>query len=127
MELVFLIGRLIVGIYYVYSASNHFRKLHAMSGYAESKGIPEPKLAVQFSGVLLLIGGLSFLTGFQPIIGIIALVLFFIPVTFTMHAFWKVEDQRAKMQERVNFNKNIALMGSALMFWAIPPPWVFSL
>jgi len=76
---------------------------------------------------LLLIGGLSILTGFQPVIGIVALVLFFLPVAFMMHAFWKEQDQMAKINEMTQFMKDIALMGSALMFLMIPTPWPFSL
>jgi hypothetical protein len=32
-----------------------------------------------------------------------------------------------RMGEMVNFNKNLALAGSALMFLAIPQPWPLSL
>jgi len=127
MEIAFLIGRIIVGVYYLFNASNHFMRLEMMAGYAGSKGAPAPKLAVLVSGVLLLVGGLSIITGFQPLIGVIALVLFFVPVTFMMHNFWAVQDQMAKMSEMVNFTKNMALLGSALMFLAIPQPWPFSL
>lgn len=127
MEIAFLIGRIIVGIFYLFNASNHFFQLNALSGYAQSKGVPAPKLAVLGSGALLLVGGLSIITGFAPTIGVVALVLFFLPVTFMMHAFWTVQDQMAKMGEMINFTKNLALMGSALMFLAIPQPWPFSL
>ncbi|HBY92600.1 MAG: DoxX family protein [Ardenticatenaceae bacterium] len=127
MEVTFLIGRIIVGAYYLLSASNHFFQLNQMSGFATSKGVPAPKLMTLVSGVLLLVGGLSIITGFQPVIGVIALVLFFLPVTFMMHQFWAVQDQMAKMGEMVNFMKNLALMGSALMFLAIPQPWPLSL
>jgi len=127
MEIAFLIGRIIVGIFYLFSASGHFFQLNTMSGYAQSKGVPAPKLAVLGSGALLLIGGLTIITGFQPTIGIVALVLFYLPVTFMMFPFWKVQDQMAKTDEMINFMKNIALMGSALMLLAIPQPWPFSL
>jgi hypothetical protein len=43
-----------------------------------------------------------------------------------MHRFWDVEDPMQRMGERVNFNKNIALIGSTLMFLAIPQPWPYS-
>jgi hypothetical protein len=33
----------------------------------------------------------------------------------------------AKMGDMVNFTKNVALLGSSLMFLAIPQPWPFSL
>ncbi len=127
MTVAFLIGRILLGAYYLFNASNHFFQLNNMAAYAQSKGVPAPKLATLVAGVLLLIGGLSILTGFQPLIGVAALVLFFLPVTFIMHAFWKVQDQMARMGEMVNFVKNIALMASALMFLAIPTPWPFSL
>ena len=127
MEIAFLIGRIIVGIFYLYNAFNHFSQLKNMSGYTQSKGVPAPKLAVLGSGALLLIGGLSIITGYWPTIGIVALVVFFLPVAFIMHAFWKVTDPMAKMSEMINFAKDLGLMGSALMFLAIPQPWPFSL
>jgi uncharacterized membrane protein YphA (DoxX/SURF4 family) len=127
MEIAFLIGRIILGIYYLFNASNHFMQLEMMSGFAGSKGVPAPKLAVIVSGLLLLVGGLSILTGFQPLIGVIALVVFFLPVTFMMHNFWSVEDQQMRMMEMTQFVKNMGLMSSALMFLAIPTPWPLSL
>lgn len=127
MEVAFLIGRIILGIYYLFNASNHFMQLGMMAGYAGSKGVPMPKLAVLGSGTLLLLGGLSILTGFQPTIGVILLVIFFLPVTFKMHNFWAVKDPMAKMGEMTNFVKNMGLMSSALMFLIIPQPWPFSL
>ena len=120
---IFVLGRLILGGYFIYSGFNHFALINMMAGYAQSKGIPSPKAAVGFSGMLLLIGGLSILLGVYPTIGVVALALFLVPVTFTMHAFWKVQDPMAKMGETVNFMKNVALLGAALMLLAIPQPW----
>jgi len=127
MEVLFLIGRIIVGVYYLFNAANHFTQLDMLSGYAQSKGVPAPKVAVIATGILLLIGGLSILLGYQPVIGVAALVIFFLGVTFKMHNFWAVDDPQMKMMEMVNFTKNMALLGSALMFLAIPQPWPFSL
>lgn len=127
MEIVFLIGRIILGVYYLYNAYNHFTKLEGYTGYTGSKGVPVPKLAVLGTGTLLLLGGLSILTGFQPTIGVILLVIFFLPVTFKMHNFWAEQDQMMKMNQMTQFVKNMGLMSSALMFLAIPQPWPFSL
>ena len=127
MEIAFLIGRMILGSYYLFNASNHFMQLEMMTGYTKSKGVPAPKLAVIVTGLLLLLGGVSILTGFQPTIGVILLVIFFLPVTFTMHNFWAEQDQRSKMMQRTQFVKNMGLMSSALMFLAIPQPWALSL
>uniref|UniRef100_A0A7C1JUB4 DoxX family membrane protein n=1 Tax=Caldilinea aerophila TaxID=133453 RepID=A0A7C1JUB4_9CHLR len=127
MEILFLIGRIVLGAYYLFNAFNHFRNLEMMTGYAASKGVPAPKLAVAGTGVLLLLGGLSILLGYQPTIGVLLIVVFLVPVAFMMHNFWAVQDPQMKMAEMVNFMKNIALAASALMFLAIPQPWPFSL
>ena len=127
MAIVFLIGRIILGGYYLYSAVHHFMGIKMMSGYAASKGVPAPKLAVVGSGLLLLLGSLSILLGYQPYIGAIMIVVFLVPVAFMMHNFWSISDPQAKMGETINFMKDIALAASALMFLAIPTPWPFSL
>ena len=106
------LGRILLGGYFIYGGFNHFKMLDMMSGYAQSKGVPMPKLLVAFSGVLLCVGGLSVLFNFLPSVGLVALVLFLIPVTLSMHPFWKVQDPTVKMGEMVNFMKNIALLGA---------------
>ena len=123
---IFMIGRILLGGYFLFNAFNHFSNITMMGGYAQSKGVPSPKAAVGFSGLLLLVGGLSILLGVYPTAGVITLALFLIPVTTMMHAFWKVEDPMAKMGEMVNFTKNMALLGAALTLLAVPQPWTVS-
>ncbi len=127
MDTIFLIGRIIVGLYFLFAGYNHFKNLGFMSGYVASKGIPAPKLAVAGTGILLLAGGASVMLGLYPRAGIALLVLFLLGVSFTMHAFWKITDPQQRMGEQVNFLKNIALLGALLMFLAIPTPWPTSL
>ncbi len=124
---IFIIGRILLGGFFINSGINHFKGIGMMSGYAQMKGVPLPKVSVAFSGALVLLGGLSVLLGVYPTVGVAALALFLIPVTFMMHAFWKVQDPMAKMSERVNFTKNMALLGAALILLAVPQPWTVSL
>jgi uncharacterized membrane protein YphA (DoxX/SURF4 family) len=116
--IVLYLGRILFGGYFIFNGFNHFKMLDMMAGYAQSKGTPMPKVSVAFSGLLLLAGGLSVLFDFFPILGLVALVLFLIPVTFMMHAFWKEHDPAAKMHEMVNFMKNFALLGAVLILLA---------
>jgi uncharacterized membrane protein YphA (DoxX/SURF4 family) len=116
--IVLYLGRIFFGGFFVFNGFNHFKMLDMMSGYAKSKGAPLPKLSVAVSGLLLLVGGVSVLFNVLPSIGLAALVLFLIPVTFIMHAFWKVQDPTAKMHEMVNFTKNLALLGAVLILLA---------
>lgn len=127
MEILFLIGRIVLGIYLLFNGANHFINLSMMSGYAGTKGVPAATVAVAGSGLVLLLGGLSILLGYQPYIGAALIVIFMVPVAFMMHNFWAVEDEQMQQAEMVNFMKNIALAASALMFLMIPTPWPFSL
>ena len=125
MDSIFFIGRILLGGYFLFNAYNHLFKADALAGYAKSKGIFSPKLAVIGSGLLLLFGGYSIVTGVRVTAGIAALVLFLIPVTFSMHAFWKEEGQ-ARSTDQVQFMKNLAILGAILMLLAIPTPWPIS-
>lgn len=126
METLFFIGRVLFGGYFLYNAYNHLVKTKGLVGYAESKGVPQPRLAVIASGLLLLFGGYTVIAGVRVEAGIAALALFLIPVTFTMHAFWKLQGAE-RASESVQFWKNMALLGAALMLLAVPTPWPISL
>lgn len=126
METVFFIGRVLLGGYFLMNAYNHLFKTKDLIAYVESKKIPMPKQAIIASGLLLIFGGYSILTGVRVTAGIAALVLFLVPVTFTMHTFWK-ETGEVRAIEMLHFTKNLALLGAVLMLLAIPVPWVASL
>ena len=126
-NIAFLIGRVIVGGFFLMNAFNHFAQFNMMTGYAKSKGVPAPALAVGGSGVLLFLGGLSLLLGYHPTIGAALLVTFLLGVSFGIHNFWTVQDQQAKQVEMTNFLKNMAILGLLLMTVAIPRPWLMSI
>ncbi len=119
MFTVFTVGRIIFGLYWLLAAFNHIKNHKGMTGYAASKGIPAPGVSVIISTILLIVGGLSIITGYMVFIGLIALIVFLVGVTFTMHAFWKESDPMTKMNSMINFQKNIALIGALLMLLAI--------
>ena len=127
MAAAFLVGRIIVGLYFISSGIRHFTHLKMMAGYAGSKGVPMPQVGVPVSGLLILIGGVSILLGAWPTYGAIAILVFLLPTTFMMHNFWAVQDPMQKMNEMINFTKNWALMGYTLMILAVPQPWPYSL
>jgi len=126
-NIAFLVGRVIIGCFFLMNGFNHFAQLNMLTGYAKSKGIPAPALAVGGSGVLLFLGGLSLLLGYHPTIGAALLVIFLLSAMFGIHNFWSVQDPQAKMGEMINFLKNMAILGLLLMTLAIPRPWLMSL
>jgi putative oxidoreductase len=127
MDYLFLLGRILYGGFFVNAGINHFRHLGMLAGFAGFKGVPAPKAAVAGSGVLILLGGLSIMVGFQPAIGVVFIALFLVPVTLMMHSYWTDSDAQMKQMNRVNFEKNVALLGAGLMFLIVPQPWPLSL
>ena len=127
MDKVFLLGRILFGGYFIRSGVNHFLNLEGMTGYTASKGVPLPELAVILTGILLLLGGFSILTGYYPKIGIYLLIAFLVPVTIIMHDFWNIEETAAQAGQLSRFLRNLTFTGACLMLLSIPEPWLFSL
>lgn len=123
MKIPFLLGRLIFGGFFLYNGINHLKKRRQLSQYAQSKNVPKPELAVSGSGIALIAGGASVLLGIKPKLGTLAIIGFLAGVSPTMHNFWKVEDPAQRMNDMINFSKNMALLGAALALLAVEEPW----
>lgn len=127
MEILFLIGRFLYGGFLIKSAWSHFAHNKMLAGYAASKKVPMARLAVFVAGIFLLAGGLGVFLGIYVQWAVLAIVLFFVPVTFTMHRYWKETDPGTRATNSVNFYKNLALLGAGLMLLMIPVPWAWAL
>lgn len=112
-HLAFLAGKVILGGYFVYSGLNHFMNSREMEGWVESKGLPQPSLAVYLSGIVLIAGGLGVITGAYPVLSILVLSVFLFTANVTLHDFWNLEEGR--QEQRTQFLKNAALLGALLM------------
>jgi len=107
------VGRALFAAIFILAAFGHFSS--GTVGYAASKGVPLASIAVPFSGVLALAGGVSVLLGYRARLGATLLVVFLLPVTFMMHPFWAASDPMMARIEQVMFLKNMALTGGALL------------
>lgn len=123
----FLLGRLLLGGYFLQNAYNHFKNTDALTGYAQSKGIPLPRASVLITGVMLGLGGLGIILGIYVELAVALLVVFLIGTLVKMHRYWEVGDPMMRMGEHVNFYKNLALIGALLILLAIPTPWALSI
>lgn len=119
MDVVALIGRILFVLLFLGSGFGHLTQSDAMAGYAASRGLPQPKLAVLGSGVLILVGALLVLLGIWIDLGALLLVIFLIPTAILMHPFWKETDPMTKQNEMVAFQKDISLAGAALLILAL--------
>ncbi len=127
MDILFVLGRILFGGFFMMSGINHFKHMNMMAPYAASKGIPMPKTLVGLSGLMILLGGLGIVFGIYVQISVLLISLFLFVVSFKMHDFWTVTDPGEKMAQSTNFKKNMALLGAALMMLMIQTPWAWAL
>lgn len=115
MDFLLILGRILFGGFFVMSGINHLKNLKAMTGYAMSKGVPSPSLAVAVSGLMILLGGLGVIFWQYVAISLTLIGVFLVLVTPKMHAFWSTNDPQSKMMEMIQFQKNMALLGATIM------------
>ena len=118
MEILFVIGHLIVGLYFLHAGISHFFKTNYMANFAGSKGVPWPKAAVIASGITFMLGGISLIGWIAPVIGLGLIILTLIPVTTMMHNYWTITDPMQRATDQISFNKNIALIGTLILILA---------
>ena len=119
MDIVLLVGRVLFALIFINSGIAHLTQVQAMSGYAQFKKIPSPKLAVIVSGLMIIVGGLYIALGVYADLGALLLALFLVVTAFMMHNFWTIQDAQAKQGETINFFKNLSLAGAALIIFAL--------
>lgn len=123
METVYIIGQAVLGLFFVKSGLMHFMKMDMMLQYAEQRKLPAPKLAIAVTGLMLLAGGLSVLTGMYLEHGLWLLVAFLVLTSLKLHAFWSMKDASEKMNNMHFFMGNIALTAALLMLMSMTASW----
>jgi putative oxidoreductase len=120
MDALFLIGRILFGTLFVASGlMGHLAALPQARGYTQSKGIPLAGPAVLVSGVGIIAGGLGVALGVWPDLAALGIALFLFFTASFMHQFWKERDQMARIMELTQFQKDVGLLGAALVFFAV--------
>lgn len=114
MKYLVLLARFFYSFIFIMGGVNHLTNPQ-MVAYAGSAGVPLPSVLVPISGLIALLGGLSILLGFKAKIGGWLIVLFLVPVTLMMHAFWTVADPQVHMLQMTMFTKNLAMLGGAIL------------
>lgn len=119
MYYIFVVGRILFGLYFAFAGFNHYKNRAMLEGYTASKGVPYPKAANAVAGALLLLGGLGILFDVFWRISMVLILIFLVPATFMIHDFWKDKDPQAKQANMTHFLKNVGLIGATLMLFVL--------
>jgi putative oxidoreductase len=111
MKFVALLGRILYSLVFL-TTVGHFK--HPAIAHGEAAGVPMASIMVPLSGVIAIAGALSIALGYKAKWGAWLIVLFLVPVTLTMHAFWKEPDAHTAAMQQVMFLKNVSMLGAAL-------------
>ena len=119
MDVVFLIGRILFVIPFVLSAQIHLIKREQGVQYARMYNVPLAELGVPLTGVMAVLGASSVVLGLWGDLGALLIAAFLLLITPFMHAFWREEDEMQKISQLVNFQKNFAMLGGALVLFYV--------
>lgn len=119
MDILLIIGRVLFSLIFISSGLSHLTKVEAMTGYAQFKKVPAPKFGVIVSGLMIILGGLYVALGVYADLGGLLIAVFCLLTAFMMHNFWTLQDPQAKQSEMINFMKNLALAGAALIIFVL--------
>jgi len=107
-----VLGRILFSLIFIVAGVNHFSP--DTIAFAAQQGVPGAGALVPISGLMSILGGLSIAFGYQVRWGAWLLILFLVPVTFSMHKFWIEKDAMMFQIQLAMFMKNISLLGAAL-------------
>jgi putative oxidoreductase len=81
---------------------------------AAELGVPHPELAVIANGGAMVVAGLALAAGVAPRLSAAVLAALLAPTTLAGHAYWNETDPGARAQQRIQFLKNLCMMGGVL-------------
>jgi putative oxidoreductase len=108
-----LIGRILLALLFVPSGFGKIAAFAGTASYIASKGVPVPELAAAAAIAVELGLGVLLLIGWQTRWAALGIAFFTLVITFIFHNFWAVPADQMMMQ-RINFYKNIAVIGGLL-------------
>ena len=78
--------------------------------------LPEDdELIVRGNAAVMVAGGTLLALGIAPRLSALALACSLIPTTLAGHSYWAVEDPAVRKQQRIQFHKNMAMLGGLLL------------
>jgi putative oxidoreductase len=89
--------------------------------YAASEGVPLANLAIIISIIAELAAATMIILGYRARLGALILLVWMIPVSIMLHAFWNIEDAMAQQMHMIMFMKNLAMMGAMLLIMSFGP------
>lgn len=115
-----LAGRILLALLFISAGVDKLIGFEGSVVYADSVGIPMPKVAVVLGLLVEIVGGLALLIGWGTRWAAIVLALLVLATGFFLYSFWNAPAAQAGLQQ-VLFYKSLAVIGGLLAFVAFGP------
>ena len=110
-----LVGRGLLGLYFIVPGITKITGFAATSEYMASKSVPMVPILLVVTIVIQIGGGLSLIAGYRTALIAFVLAGLTLVISLFMHDFWNVES------EMQNFIKNMAIMAGLLYVAGVRP------
>jgi putative oxidoreductase len=117
-NLLFLLGRVLIGGFFLWKASEKIRHWNDAVSILKKKKVSHISYVLPISTAIQLIGGLSVILGFYTDIGATFLALHMIAHMYKIHGFWNMNGQERNF-EKLSFMKDLAILGELFIFIVI--------
>lgn len=113
-----IIGRFLLGGYFLQSGIRNFTKLDVHTGILARKNVPVPQVSIFVALVVEVLGGASVVFGILPAAGAVGLILFTLGASALYHDFWS-HSGADRTSHVSSWLTNAALIGGLLLVIAI--------
>ena len=117
-DLAALIGRVLLVFLFIYSGFNKIFGFQGTEAAIASKDVPLPAIATIIAIVVECVGGAMIAFGWKARWAALAVIAFTLVATILFHNFWAMTDPAAISSNKINFLKNIAVIGGLLLVFA---------
>lgn len=82
--------------------------------------LPSTEHFVRFNGAVQVVAGVLLGVGVFPRPSALAIAATLVPTTLAGHRFWEAEDAAERAQQRIQFFKNLSMLGGLLITATVP-------
>jgi putative oxidoreductase len=109
------LGHLLLSGIFISGGAHAFMEPGGRVNKVAGAGIPEPKLAVELNGAVMVIAGTLLGMGIAPKLAAAILIGSLVPTTTVGHAFWEEDTAAGRSNQQTQFLKNLGLIGGLLL------------
>jgi putative oxidoreductase len=117
-EVLFLIGRVLLGWYFLIDGVGKFPNITPFVGYVTSLGVPSPYFMAWVGAIAEFLLGLTLVFGVATRYGALLGILFVIIASALAHRYWQYPTA-AQLGQYVNFMKNTVILGGMVLIFVI--------